>query len=53
MNDRWSVKGEYLFVNLGRIAASSTPGFAGDPTGRGTSSDLTLHVVRGGVNYKF
>ena len=53
VNDRWSVKGEYLFVNLGRIAASSTPGFAGDPTGLGTSSDLTLHVVRGGVNYKF
>jgi outer membrane immunogenic protein len=53
VNDHWSLKGEYLFVNLGRIAVSSSPGFAGDPNGLGNSSDLTLHVVRGGVNFKF
>jgi outer membrane immunogenic protein len=53
VNDHWSIKGEYLFVDLGRVAASSAPGFAGDPNGLGTSSDLTLHVARGGVNYKF
>jgi outer membrane immunogenic protein len=47
VNDHWSVKGEYLFVDFGRT------GFAGSSNGLGTSSDLTLHVARGGVNYKF
>jgi outer membrane immunogenic protein len=53
VNDRWYVKAEYLLVDLGRIAASSIPGFAGNPNGIGASSDLTLHVARGGVNFKF
>jgi outer membrane immunogenic protein len=53
VNDHWYVKAEYLFVDLGRIAASSTPGFAGNPSGIGASSDLTLHVARGGVNFEF
>jgi outer membrane immunogenic protein len=56
VTDRWTVKGEYLFVNLGSVATWSPatgPGFAGYSSGPGTSSDLTAHVARGGVNYKF
>jgi outer membrane immunogenic protein len=53
VNDHWSIKGEYLFVNLGRIATSIAPGFAGNPSGLGVTSDLNLHVARAGVNFKF
>jgi outer membrane immunogenic protein len=56
VTDRWTVKGEYLFVNLGSVATWSPatgPGFAGYSSGPGTSSDLTAHIARGGVNYKF
>jgi outer membrane immunogenic protein len=53
VNDHLSVKGEYLFVNLGRIATSIAPGFAGIPSGLGVTSDLNLHVARAGLNYKF
>jgi outer membrane immunogenic protein len=52
--DHWTVKGEYLYVNLGSMAPSSTnPGFADYSNGPGASSDLTLHIVRAGMNYKF
>jgi outer membrane immunogenic protein len=52
--DHWTVKGEYLYVNLGSMAASSAnPGFTDYSNGPGASSDLTLHVVRTGMNYKF
>jgi outer membrane immunogenic protein len=54
VTDRWTVKGEYLFVNLGSVATwSPATGFAGYANGPGASSDLTAHIARGGVNYKF
>jgi outer membrane immunogenic protein len=54
VNDHWTVKGEYLYINLGSMAASSTnPGFVDYSNGPGVSSDLTLHVVHAGMNYKF
>jgi outer membrane immunogenic protein len=54
VNDHWTVKGEYLYINLGSMGASSTnPGFVDYSNDPGVSSDLTLHVVRAGMNYKF
>lgn len=40
LGDQWSIKAEYLYVDLGDI---------GGPT----SSDLDFHTVRAGLNYKF
>lgn len=50
----WSVKGEYLYTDLGTISASTdsdtAPGLGVTLT---SSSHLKLHTARGGVNYKF
>jgi len=61
LNNHWTVRGEYLYVNFGnqRITAATTvtnpsPGFAGYSNALGTSaSDLTVQIARGGINYKF
>lgn len=42
---RWSVKGEYLYMDFGRGDALVIPGGV-------ATSDLTLHVARFGVNYR-
>jgi len=47
---RWSVKGEYLYVDLGR--ANHSFAFAGLPT-LNDSAHVTLNVVRAGVNFRF
>src|SRR5712671_1189520 len=47
---RWSLKGEYLYVDLGR--ASHSFAFAGLPT-LVDSAHVTLDVVRAGVNFRF
>jgi outer membrane immunogenic protein len=47
---RWSLKGEYLYVDLGR--ASHSFAFAGLPT-LTDSAHVTLNVVRAGVNFRF
>ncbi len=46
----WSVKGEYLYVDLG--AAQTTWTFTGIPS-IVNDSHVTMNVVRGGVNYRF
>jgi outer membrane immunogenic protein len=50
----WTVKAEYLFVDLGSIStfadSNTAPGFGVNVT---TSEKLTLHIARVGVNYKF
>jgi outer membrane immunogenic protein len=49
----WSIKGEYLHVDLGTVntAATVTPAFPGlNMTG---SVRLTAEIARGGVNYRF
>lgn len=60
VNNRWSVKGEYLFTQFGRISTVgllTVPGFAqGDPKGSQPmthSTDLKSHSIRFGVNYRF
>lgn len=42
----WSVKGEYLYADLGKNPQLTVGTFAQD-------TDLTLHMVRVGVNYRF
>jgi outer membrane immunogenic protein len=57
LNRNWSVKAEYLYVKFASINASGfivattpPPGYA---NAIGTSTDLTAHIARAGVNYKF
>jgi outer membrane immunogenic protein len=47
---RWSVKVEYLYVDLGRATTSYV--FTGLPT-LNDSKNVTFNVFRAGVNYKF
>jgi len=47
---RWSVKGEYLYVDLGR--ANHSFAVTGLPT-LNDSAHVTLNVVRAGVNFRF
>jgi outer membrane immunogenic protein len=52
----WSIKAEYLFMDFGKVTATGTifnPSIAGYAQGISTSSDLSAHVARAGVNYKF
>ncbi|MGE3245752.1 MAG: outer membrane protein [Beijerinckiaceae bacterium] len=56
LNNNWSVKLEYGYVDLGKNK-SSAPIFtaAGVPTGAfaASKSDARFHTIRAGVNYKF
>src|SRR5262245_12688310 len=50
----WSIKGEYLYVDLGRVnVLSDSDTFPGFGLTVNTSSRLTLHTARVGLNYKF
>lgn len=57
LSNNWTVKGEYLYVDFGKVTAT---GIIGDGTGPGgyaqgisTSSNLSAQIARVGVNYKF
>lgn len=55
LDNRWSVKAEYLYVSLGSFSFDSPntlPG-AGDTRAWGTTVTPREHIVRFGVNYKF
>lgn len=52
----WSLKAEYLYVDLGRVSMTSNNLFAGFARPTQTfnhSFDITSNIVRVGVNYKF
>ncbi len=52
----WTVRLEYLYLDLGRISSSFTSGAAalgGGTLASGFSSRVTDNIVRVGVNYKF
>lgn len=57
LSRNWSVKAEYLYVNFGAIDASGrishTSSGVGYANGISTSADLTAHIARAGINYKF
>ncbi len=46
----WTVKAEYLYVDLGKAGCSVACGF---PVGANNNVGLTTNVVRGGINYRF
>jgi opacity protein-like surface antigen len=52
----WSLDAEYLFLDFGSVATTaivSAPAFADDNSALTTSSDLTAHNVRLGLNYRY
>lgn len=53
-DNNWTVKGEYLFARFDNIGTSSTVlSTSGGTNALSGSSDLDLHIVRAGINYKF
>jgi outer membrane immunogenic protein len=51
LDDRWSIKAEYLYYDLGRLSvAFSDPHFA--PYSFNASADYAGHIARVGVNFK-
>jgi len=46
----WTVKAEYLYVDLGKAGCSVACGF---PVGANNNVSLTTNVVRAGINYRF
>jgi outer membrane immunogenic protein len=52
----WTIKAEYLYLDFGSVSAAGT---INDSFGQGyshgisTSTDLTAHIARAGVNFKF
>lgn len=57
LGDNWSVKGEYLYVDFGSASASmnvtNPPVSVGNGSPVGVSEDLSAHIARAGVNYRF
>jgi outer membrane immunogenic protein len=57
LNPRWSLKGEYLYVDFGKVSASGIITFpAGGPgyaQALDTRTDLSAHIGRLGINYRF
>ena len=56
LNERWSVKGEYLHVDFGDVCTSGTITSqifgVGYSQGIGTCADLTADLARIGINYR-
>jgi outer membrane immunogenic protein len=54
LSRNWSVKGEYLYIDLGKVSSTAdsdtAPGFGLTVN---SASRATLHTVRAGLNYKF
>ncbi len=58
LNRNWTLKGEYLYVDFGNASVTSrvtnpSPLYAGRSNDLSTSTDLTAHIARVGLNYKF
>jgi outer membrane immunogenic protein len=56
LTKNWSIKGEYLFVDLGSVSslmAISNAGGVGYTNAIRISTDLTAHIARLGANYRF
>ena len=51
----WTLRGEYLYVDLGSVSTTATitdPPHPGETTPLTTTTDLTAHLVRVGLNYR-
>ncbi len=52
----WALKAEYLYVDMGTANATGVvvnPAFPGATNGLTTSSVLTTHIMRAGIDYRF
>ncbi len=58
LNNHWSVKAEYLYLDFGSVTAHATVGVPAGIKGAesstiSTTGDLTAQIARVGINYKF
>jgi outer membrane immunogenic protein len=55
LGNNWSVKAEYLYVDLGSINTTAAIPFpdGGTTNSLNSSVDITAHIARAGLNYKF
>jgi outer membrane immunogenic protein len=56
LTDDWTLRGEYLFVDFGSVSASGTvsnPDFPGGSNSFTVSDELSAHIARAGINYRF
>lgn len=57
LDRNWTIKGEYLFADFGKV--TSRTNYVGSQLGTSFaqpidhSADLTLHIFRAGINYRF
>ena len=53
LSQRLSLKGEYLFVDLGSVTVKARPGLSPPDVFLASRTDFELQVARVGLNYKF
>jgi outer membrane immunogenic protein len=53
LSRNWSVKGEYLFVDFGRVTSFGSVENGAQRSPYSVSTDLSTHIARLGLNYKF
>lgn len=56
LNRNWTLKAEYLYVDFGAVTTAGTirnASFPGFTSPYSSSADLTAHIARAGINYKF
>jgi outer membrane immunogenic protein len=55
LNRHWTVRAEYLYLDFGNVTANASvsDGVTGNPSNLATTVNLTAHIARAGVNYKF
>jgi outer membrane immunogenic protein len=56
LTGNWSLRGEYLYVDFGSVTTSglvTNPDLQGTATPISISEDLSEHIARAGINYRF
>jgi outer membrane immunogenic protein len=55
LNRHWTVRAEYLYLDFGNVTANASvsDGVTGNPSNLATTVNLTAHIARAGVNYRF
>ena len=53
LGNNWSIKAEYLYVDLGDETIIANPVAANPPFQVSTNHDFTAHIARVGLNYRF
>ena len=52
LGQHWIVRGEYLYVDLGKVTTNATVEGTPFNNNMATTVDLTAHIARAGINYK-